>query len=260
MTEAATFAARFVVTGTPIPWQRMRQDPRTGRRFPDKRSAAYQRRVAAEAQSASRWQREGSRLVRRSPPWPDGSKCAKVIARMKGKTRPPKCDCSWCSTSYRVELLVAMPDRRTRDIDNCIKQVMDACTGILWRDDRQVIGVKSEKVLDRDSPRIECIVTGAAGAQLALVSEPGDSPFDALGPDGWETMRAREWLEAWRISGSHVDSLASLLRDCWASGFLEGMDAGAIDEKALHDMKALREREPFGSRHLRLVQPPKEPA
>jgi len=41
------------------------------------------------------------------------------------------------------------------DIDNLIKFVMDACNGILWKDDKQVCVLSTEKVYTTGWPRIE---------------------------------------------------------------------------------------------------------
>ena len=39
---------------------------------------------------------------------------------------------------YSVLLTVTFADRRRRDLDNVLKAVMDACNGVVWRDDCQV--------------------------------------------------------------------------------------------------------------------------
>lgn len=38
----------------------------------------------------------------------------------------------------------------------------------------------------------------------------------------WELRRAREWVKRWGRDPSGTDDLAALLRDCWASGLLDG--------------------------------------
>lgn len=38
----------------------------------------------------------------------------------------------------------------------------------------------------------------------------------------WEMRRAREWVKRWGRDPSGTDDLAALLRDCWASGLLDG--------------------------------------
>lgn len=54
----------------------------------------------------------------------------------------------------------------------------------------------------------------------------------------WETARAREWLrDHGRLDHrERVDTLSALLRDCWAAGYSDGWDAGAIS--AHHDASA----------------------
>lgn len=45
-------------------------------------------------------------------------------------------------------------DMRKHDIDN-IKVLLDACTGILWQDDSQIISLKLSKAYDKEEPRVE---------------------------------------------------------------------------------------------------------
>lgn len=49
------------------------------------------------------------------------------------------------------------PDKRNRDLDN-IKGLLDALTGILYRDDGQIVRLDLAKHLDRENPRIEITV------------------------------------------------------------------------------------------------------
>jgi Holliday junction resolvase RusA-like endonuclease len=44
-------------------------------------------------------------------------------------------------------------------IDN-IKVLLDACTGILWADDGQIIELHLRKAYDRSTPRVELVVSG----------------------------------------------------------------------------------------------------
>lgn len=45
-----------------------------------------------------------------------------------------------------VELQFYRDDRRRVDVDNLVKTMLDAGTGILWRDDDQVVGLHVRKV------------------------------------------------------------------------------------------------------------------
>lgn len=67
-------------------------------------------------------------VVRRARPWADRAQCAKEIGRRRRRRgeRLPDCSCAWCSTEYRVRLLIVLPDRRTRDLDNIEKNILDA--------------------------------------------------------------------------------------------------------------------------------------
>jgi len=49
------------------------------------------------------------------------------------------------------------PDRRNRDVDN-IKSLLDACTGILWLVDGQIIDLHLTKAIDRINPRVEMTI------------------------------------------------------------------------------------------------------
>ena len=40
------------------------------------------------------------------------------------------------------------------DIDNLFKAVTDACTGIVWKDDNQIVSTKSDKFYS-EVPRVE---------------------------------------------------------------------------------------------------------
>jgi Holliday junction resolvase RusA-like endonuclease len=46
----------------------------------------------------------------------------------------------WSSLDYRVRVTVTLHehDKRSRDLDNVCKPILDALTGIAWADDRQV--------------------------------------------------------------------------------------------------------------------------
>lgn len=39
---------------------------------------------------------------------------------------------------YGIEVLIEMVDNRRRDVDSGIKFILDALSGIIWKDDRQV--------------------------------------------------------------------------------------------------------------------------
>ena len=46
-------------------------------------------------------------------------------------------------------------DKRTHDVDNYSKLLLDACTGLLWEDDKQVMEMTVRKDYDKKNPRIE---------------------------------------------------------------------------------------------------------
>lgn len=53
-----------------------------------------------------------------------------------------------------VVIIYYWPDLRTGDIDN-IKGLLDALTGVIWKDDGQIVGLHLYKKVSRKDPRIE---------------------------------------------------------------------------------------------------------
>jgi crossover junction endodeoxyribonuclease RusA len=54
-----------------------------------------------------------------------------------------------------VELYFA--DKRRRDVDNFNKIILDSCTGLLWKDDSQIIELTIRKFRDK-KPRVELFI------------------------------------------------------------------------------------------------------
>lgn len=158
-----TLSAEFIVEGVPRPKERARRDPRSGRWYTPRSTVAYQRIVAAQALMSSRWiiEPDGA-LRRRDVRWPSPSDCERERPRPRG-SRSPRCACDWCSAEWVLELRIYLPDRRTRDVDNIEKAILDACNGILWRDDRQALVERKSREVSRDSPRVEVYVRRREG-------------------------------------------------------------------------------------------------
>ena len=57
----------------------------------------------------------------------------------------------------KAEIYWFMPDHRKRDIDN-LKMVIDAMTGVLWKDDSNIWELTIRKYVDKENPRIEIMV------------------------------------------------------------------------------------------------------
>ena|ERR1700743_329640 len=57
----------------------------------------------------------------------------------------------------KADIALYWPDRRKHDVDN-IKALLDACTGILWLDDGQIVDLHITKAFDKVSPRVEMTV------------------------------------------------------------------------------------------------------
>jgi crossover junction endodeoxyribonuclease RusA len=113
----------FVIPGPPRPKQRARRG-RNGHWYTPVETREYERRVKVWAFRAAYMHDEG---------WP-------------------------MDAAYRVEVVLYMPDKRTRDGDNVLKSIQDGANGVLWRDDRQVVETTVRKDLDRDDPRAEVVV------------------------------------------------------------------------------------------------------
>lgn len=59
----------------------------------------------------------------------------------------------------RLSLFFARGDLRRCDLDNLAKLVQDALNGIAYEDDSQIVELQATKVLDREKPRTEVVVS-----------------------------------------------------------------------------------------------------
>lgn len=57
----------------------------------------------------------------------------------------------------RVELYLYFPTKQRRDLDN-VKALIDAMTGVVWKDDSQIYELVIRKYHDKEDPRVEVIV------------------------------------------------------------------------------------------------------
>lgn len=91
-------------------------------------------------------------------------KFASVYMTPKGKSL--KEDYQWqIKTQYKIPKLLTgdidlrvelfFGDKRTRDIDNYNKLLLDAFTGLIWEDDSQIQSLLIIKNYDKKTPRIE---------------------------------------------------------------------------------------------------------
>ena len=53
-----------------------------------------------------------------------------------------------------VSLDFYLPTRRRVDLDNLSKGVLDGLNGVVWEDDKQIVGLMLSKQHDRDNPRV----------------------------------------------------------------------------------------------------------
>lgn len=63
------------------------------------------------------------------------------------------------SDPLEVVITLYHGDKRARDIDNYGKVLLDALTGIVWLDDKQIVRMSVEKAYDKARPRVEIEVT-----------------------------------------------------------------------------------------------------
>lgn len=57
----------------------------------------------------------------------------------------------------KVDMVIHWPDRRKHDVDN-VKAFLDALTGIVWRDDGQIVDLRIRKYLGRENPGVDLTV------------------------------------------------------------------------------------------------------
>ena len=59
---------------------------------------------------------------------------------------------------FNIEIKYFFPDKRRRDIDNFLKLIFDAATGLIWEDDSQIQSMMLSKYIDKDNPRVELTI------------------------------------------------------------------------------------------------------
>ncbi len=62
------------------------------------------------------------------------------------------------AAAFGVRMQFFSGTRQRRDIDNMAKLIMDACTGIAWKDDSQVHEMHLRRFLESDDPRTEVVI------------------------------------------------------------------------------------------------------
>ena len=63
-----------------------------------------------------------------------------------------------CEDGVRLEIVLWMPDRRRRDLDNCAKSICDGLNGIVYLDDSQVAELVVRRRFDGQRPRAEITI------------------------------------------------------------------------------------------------------
>ena len=89
--------------------------------------------------------------------------------------------------TVRLEIVLWLPDRRRRDVDNCAKSICDALNGIAYLDDSQIIELTVRRAVDRERPRAIVTVEAVDRNDVCEMLEAGDD--------------VRSWVSA----GLHVE-------------------------------------------------------
>lgn len=86
---------------------------------------------------------------------PQGKEMKDMYAWIFKGARPP----GWkLDESYEVEVILYFADKRTHDVDNFCKILLDSATGIIWNDDKQVTKLTVSKAIDKALPRIGMVI------------------------------------------------------------------------------------------------------
>ena len=56
--------------------------------------------------------------------------------------------------NLKVQIYFRRKDKRRVDLDNLCKAVLDACNGIVWEDDNQIIELHLFKLIDKEDPGV----------------------------------------------------------------------------------------------------------
>lgn len=112
-------ALTFTIPGTPVPWARSRQRGRA--HFTDPKVRRAQQAIAAAARAAGAEVIEGPVSVWMTFDYDADETKVGVRSEGTGKATRP-------------------------DVDNLIKNVLDALNGVCWHDDGQVAGISAVKV------------------------------------------------------------------------------------------------------------------
>lgn len=65
-------------------------------------------------------------------------------------------------TDMAITVGLFFKDKRRRDIDNWHKILLDSLTGIVWKDDSQIVDMRVTKVSGDENPRIEVEIISTA--------------------------------------------------------------------------------------------------
>ena len=76
--------------------------------------------------------------------------------------------------AVRLEIVLWLPDRRRRDVDNCAKSICDALNGIAYLDDSQIIELTVRRGVDRVRPRAVVRVEAAVLHDVDDMQRAGD--------------------------------------------------------------------------------------
>jgi Holliday junction resolvase RusA-like endonuclease len=90
-------------------------------------------------------------------------------------------------TAYGLGVAFFHATRRRQDIDNLLKLAIDALTGVVWKDDSQVLSVAAWRYYDKANPRTVIEVVKLDRSCIAVPKKGGDTdgvPQDSGAPKG----------------------------------------------------------------------------
>ena len=118
------------IPGSPVPKQRPRHARRYGNviTFTPKKTVEFEKHVKVAAAAALlQWRLENGNA------WPTDRR-------------------------YSVDLFFFFPDKRNRDLDNCVKSVTDALNKAAYDDDRQIDELHAIRDYDKHNPRTVAVI------------------------------------------------------------------------------------------------------
>ena len=88
-----------------------------------------------------------------SPSTQEEKRIAGHLQAQMGRNEP-------CGSDIAVTVRFYRANRRRADLDNLLKNLLDAANGVVWDDDWQIKQIQARMQVDKDAPRTELEVKG----------------------------------------------------------------------------------------------------